>query len=506
MKNLKKTQKYHVVKGIFISIYVCVFIFGIKNIVYAEEIETNDTAITEAQLEDIKFLENKLKTILDDIEIKFEKINNSTIYTTYPAVRLNVDTPMFGLTEIIENKLRIKENVTSNEIKDKYSVKNVVESSYVIIPDNIVQNVVVKTKKVTLNSSILSVDFPLIISSLDTYCNQAEEVNNFLDEQITKIFLSYVTGGEQTYINNINKKVTENEKLLKSIIEDINILRIKNTINLEFEESYTQELIVELLKYKKVNNNYSVFSLSDLKKIENDLEKLRVKIYNFSYYINSLEENNKEYNLLNILTVTLNDMTERATYINEYIESSVKESKLIYSINSKDTETKIKEIIERIEQYKEQVTIKETNPERAKTDESIATMNYDKILEEVKKEYVNYINIVNDFYNSNIDLLNTNSKNKLIAINKYSDKNINSEIVATYVTIEKSSCTVIANGEYDLIYILLKNNKCLNSVLKEELINNLNISQIYQDEILNINENKQKVLDDESLEELKSQN
>ena len=107
--------------SLFILLIVMLSLNNISNILYAqtenqEEKNTNEEKDKEEILKLItSYLEN-IEKKLNGIDNKIEYVKKQEEFEYYPAIRLNIDSPFFGMNSIIENRLRIKRDISTSDV------------------------------------------------------------------------------------------------------------------------------------------------------------------------------------------------------------------------------------------------------------------------------------------------------------------------------------------------------------------------------------------------------
>ena len=106
-------------KNMFIKIIVIVVIYITINstLIYGIEQENaSDSSIlkvTDAQYDSIEKILDYINKEMKSIDEKVSASRNLLEYEKYPAVRLNIDTPYFGIYSIINSKLKIRDDVST---------------------------------------------------------------------------------------------------------------------------------------------------------------------------------------------------------------------------------------------------------------------------------------------------------------------------------------------------------------------------------------------------------
>ena len=115
------------IKIIIIAV-ICITINSTS--IYAITEETTDNSsiakVTDAQYASIEKILEYINKEIKNIDEKISLSRTLTEYEKYPAVRLNIDTPYFGIYSIINSKLKIRNDVSTVDMAGGYSIKSVV--------------------------------------------------------------------------------------------------------------------------------------------------------------------------------------------------------------------------------------------------------------------------------------------------------------------------------------------------------------------------------------------
>ena len=142
----------------------------------------------------LKIIKELVQTLANEIKGFDDKINDirsTDEYLNYPAIRLNIDTPLFGLNSIVENKLKITKDVSANDIANAYSIKSIIKNGSILLPDTKLGLLVISTKEVKFDDNISLNDANSAILKLIQYEKTLKNIDTFIDDQINKFFKGY---------------------------------------------------------------------------------------------------------------------------------------------------------------------------------------------------------------------------------------------------------------------------------------------------------------------------
>lgn len=489
----KNHEKIHLIVAI-LFMFIVIFVNGYNN-VFADELvvtseeESNDSEKLlnqnkEIALKNIDECKEDIRKKINIIDEKIKSIKQKDEYKTYPAIRLNVDTPIFGLSSICNQKLKITSEVSTADVVRGYSIKDILKTNSLKVPSFSVGNIVVVTRDIKFDDSITLTDANTCILKLIQYYEQVDAVDKFLDKQIIKIYTEYIPKDKSQKIATLKERIVSIQKEEQNINEDI--LRIYVCrIN---DEKYN-----ELLKrYMEINDKIYVY-YKDLENVLIDdasLLQVEKNVINLEASFVSLKEDTKNastsisdatYNFEEVFLNVRNDLNLRKKNVEEYISNSEEKRSIEKNENeenSEDTETIKENAVEEIKVY--EVT---NNDALSKIDEKINALDEiikkelgemtlkkikgeltEKVSEEtINKEEVNSValnektkeekdellntviniykdvlNIENNFYINNINLLLKNSTNKVNTLSKYTDYTNISDIKYIYLELPKS--------------------------------------------------------------------
>ncbi len=452
-----------------------------SNIIAEEENKKKALEAINKNIEEIKQEITKINTMLNSIKEKDEYIN-------YPAIRLNIDTPIFGLTSVCEQKLKITSEVSTTDIAGGYSIKDIIKTNSLKVPSFSVGSIVVITRDIVFDENISLSDANTCIIKLMQYIEQAKSVNKFLDTQITKIYSQYIPKEKANKIDNLKNKLSNiknninktDKEIVKLYITNINnekynkflnsYISINNNIY-NYENVLKNVLISDetLLEYEKkvldLESEYIVLNLclNDVNKelasqydietmvtlVRNDLVSRKDKVEN--YITNSVTQKNIE----NIENNQINNETQEDLDANLNNQTAIEEI-TNYTVNSKETVAELNKKIETLDAKIVQVLgqavldkIKGINKEEISEEvinksevanvvtKELSVDEKSALLDEIYNLYTDFLKSENTFYLNNTNLLLKDTTNKVTSLSEYTDFNTISDLRYIYLELPK---------------------------------------------------------------------
>lgn len=284
-------KKYKVVK-IFMFLFIVTNLKNI-NICYANIEKNSDIEKTYEDIQDsIEYIRQNIKYI-DSRVIEMKKTN---AYDKYPAVRLNVETPVFGINSLIKSKLAIKENVSTTDIISGYSVYDIVRTNKVKVPSLSVGSVVVSTREINLkDENITMSDANQALKTILNAMQKSKTSKEFIDDYINKNFSEYIENDKKNNIKSLNNFANELEINLKSKENDLILLDVLDSSKYEeFLKEYNN-IYNSIYSIKKQLNNILITE-DNIKKSENNLNDIDLKIKKLNQDI-EIEKESQEKDL-----------------------------------------------------------------------------------------------------------------------------------------------------------------------------------------------------------------
>ncbi len=396
----------------------------------------------------LKLIDAYLEEINEKIDLMDKNISNSKEqkeFEYYPAIRLNIDTPMFGLTSVVENKLRVKRDISTSDVASQYSIRDIVNNRKIRLPDSYLASIVMSTKEINIDSTMTLPQSKITLAKCIQYLSQVNSVDEYINTQTNNIFRDYISNDKKNNIRDIKDRVRKVSNDLVGISDKIRILSF---LGIDVNEQYNKylELAKDLYNIKNGTKNTLILD-SDLNTLtrnsltnESNVLDLNTNVTNL--YESSLEDIDYKLFLENIVK----NYESKISTINSYIEASKKVTKkieegkeekittvnyevtsiatldylktVLEEVNKELTELKkennIKDDQEKVEESKddkEEKTKEELKQEKAKKiEENSKKINiiYNKYKEVLSREY--------KFYTSNINMLLKNSNDRISAV------------------------------------------------------------------------------------------
>lgn len=277
----------------------------------------------------LKIIKELVQTLANEIKGFDDKINDirsTDEYLNYPAIRLNIDTPLFGLNSIVENKLKITKDVSANDIANAYSIKSIIKNGSILLPDTKLGLLVISTKEVKFDDNISLNDANSAISKLIQYEKTLKNIDTFIDDQINKFFKGYIPKDKKQNIENISVRLNRLGTLLQE--QDIKLLKLE-IISISDENSKTYEetlkefenLSGEMKRERKEIQNM-LLSYDDITDIQKRLIDAEINMSTYSKKLDDYLDENKSFNELEMLSLLKDILTSRKDKIEKYIDNA----------------------------------------------------------------------------------------------------------------------------------------------------------------------------------------
>ncbi len=447
----------------------------------------------------IKELVQDLKNKIIGFDEKIELIRNTDEYINYPAIRLNVDTPLFGLNSMIDSKLKITKDVSPTDMANSYSIKTIIKNNSIRLPDSKLGSLVLSTKEVRFDDNISIGDANTSILKLIQYEKTLDNIDSFIDDQINKFFKGYIPKDKNQNIENISVRLDRLDNLM--LEQDIKVLKLEIlSVSEEEKSKFSEKLSIfnkissEIKKERKEIVNM-LLSYDDITDIQKRLIDVETSMSAFSKELDELLLEKKDYDILSVLTLLSRSLTLRKDNIAKYINNSVVENEIkndniennqenlstekddsvgdeisgfsndnenlveeikVYDVISKNVleelERYISTIDEKIKEYESKNVDKIENVDTSDNDnnveESSSNDNDDKeneklkqkeeLLNEVLNLYKEFIAKENKFYIDNINLILTNTTNIVSDLARYTDSNLIDKMKYIYLELPDS--------------------------------------------------------------------
>ena len=286
----------------------------------------NQNAKKDELLKIIKELVQTLANEIKGFDDKINDIRSTDEYLNYPAIRLNIDTPLFGLNSIVENKLKITKDVSANDIANAYSIKSIIKNGSILLPDTKLGLLVISTKEVKFDDNISLNDANSAISKLIQYEKTLKNIDTFIDDQINKFFKGYIPKDKKQNIENISVRLNRLGTLLQE--QDIKLLKLEiisiSDENLKTYEETLKEfenLSGEMKKERKEIQNM-LLSYDDITDIQKRLIDAEINMSTYSKKLDDYLDENKSFNELEMLSLLKDILTSRKDKIEKYIDNA----------------------------------------------------------------------------------------------------------------------------------------------------------------------------------------
>ena len=473
------------IKVLFIALAIIISTSNIATTIIAAENEESiiqeekkdslsEEEIKKQKQEILTSINSYLEDINHNIKIIDEEIENTKKqeeFDYYPAIRLNIDTPMFGMSSIVENKLRIKKDVSTTDVANKYSIRDVVEDKKIRLPESYIAGIVVSTKEVEINEDMSLEELKLTLVKCIQFESQVNAVDEFVDTQINKFFKDYIADEKKDNIRDVKDRSAKVKRNIEDLADKIYQMSF---IGIDISDYITQYNAVskELYNISKKSKN-TLMSNSNLYSSKNS----RIKAYiedatSKKNEEDTTAENNSKITIIQNYTVTSENTEEYLEKVIEDIETKITNyTKEQESLSSQSTQEQEK--ADKTEEEKKAEETEKFNNNRAK-------------LNELYAKYKEVLNRENKFYTDNINMLLNDSNSKMTSIIGQidSDITIDNEIFTytKYVYIDLPNNLSGYLERNNSTSMLELNN--LNSSLYNELITlvqtNMNIKKMYE--------------------------
>ena len=487
----------------FALLFIAINLICFVNLYAAiEEVEVNENNVnnseTTQESEELKLqkeqLNNMIKQLLDEILVKInyidqrvEEIRSTEEYETYPAIRLNMDRPLFGLVKVTNNKLNISQDVSAPDVASAYSITTVIKNRTIKLPDVTFAGIVVSTRDVKLNEDIELSDANNAVLKLMQYSQKADSAIEFLDKQINKNFREYIPKEKLEQITELQRRLTKLEENL--VTQDMNTIKLDMLVENKEEQDAlnnyynTFKELSSNIKQSKIVVDNVLIADEALRDAQRDVIDIEARSLELTDGLEKALLSQKE----NInLEVMLNRMKERLENrqksIEEYVLNSVekreikKDEEVVnennnsdeqivdeqntnldenitieeikkYDVTSADIVGILKQDIDNIETLIEKYfpTKVEGNEEQVETaeennveKEEITLEEKESVLEQLYDIYKDYITRENKFYTANVNSQLKATRSKTTDISKYTDSNVLEEMKYIYLELPET--------------------------------------------------------------------
>lgn len=439
-------------KIVFIFAFLAIFSFSVCFASENKEENQDENIDKQELILVINDCVNEIKNNLKEMDKVLEQLDKTEEYEKYPAIRLNIDTPFFGLGAMVDQKLKIKNEVSTVDVAKGYSIKDITNNMSIKLPDFKVGNIVVSTRDVKFDDNISIEDAKTSILKLVQYISQTKNTSELLNKRINHVFEGYIPKEKSDKINSLNNKLVEISNNIISKDEDI------ITITLISNDETSKEIVS---KYYDINNRiYNLektldnvlLSKEELESIEK--ESINLELESLEYLKKVSNEKDKITNELNIevlLNNTMEVLKNKKIALDEYVSKSFtyledslndqdeinsdeKEKIQQYEITSKyiiDYEqTLLNSLDDKIKYYIPANTDENINEEKNISDDERKSLLHDVI-----KLYNDFVSKENKFYLDNLNYILRDTTYKLSKLPEYTDAKTVKDVKYIYVSL-----------------------------------------------------------------------
>jgi hypothetical protein len=409
-------------------ILISLLLFIFSSVTFAVVNQNNENKVN--NLKNINKIMEYIKLEINDIDKKIIESRKMQEFIEYPAIRLNIDTPYFGIKSIIESKLNIKNNVATVDLASGYSIRDVINKKSIKIETFGVGNVIVSTKDVKIDEKLSDEDIKIITFKLVEYLEQAKSANNFLNKQLYNIYIGYINQEKNDKVVKIKERIYNIENDINmNILKNMTIISMFTDIDISEYFKYYLDVNDKLYNYKKDIKNILITDdkldniNNSLNNIENQVKTIKL-IVDEKYNILNLDIEKSYYKIREI-------MSSDIKYIEEYIKNSkkdieytdqvdiYKEIKEVYKITQENSLESMKQDLKKLDEILLNVIYENllTANNNSKI-EDLTSYKKQKI-EELYSLYTSFLNKQVVFFSENLKVNLTNIKQNYV--NCYSD-------------------------------------------------------------------------------------
>ena len=494
------------IKFLFIVVSISLCFGSLTNYFCADEVKTEKEQTEEI----LKLIDDYIVQIddeLNEIDAKTKKTQEQKEFEYYPAIRLNIDTPFFGMSSVVDQKLRVKKEISTADVAKGYSIRDIVSKRTIRLPDTYLGVIVTSTKEYNIDDTLTLPQAKITLVKCIQYLSQVNSVNDYVDNQTNYIFKEYISEEKKANINDIKDRVKKVTNQLVNISDKIKKMDLMGIDVSEYKNTYVN-LSTQVNEIKKQVSNTLILDneLAELKKtsLSNESDIITFETTIGTAYEKGLE--NLNYNT--VLTKVSADYQSRITAMSDYItkastttknadgSQTVKENYKLISSTTLDTlKTSLSDVNKEITTLQQNSASEQTNTseqiEKAKTQEQLEQERQEKItkneekLDVIYNKYKENINKEYKFYIDNTNLLLKDSNDKLNQIYSYLDEDIqvdNSIFTYTkyiYIDLPTNLATYIEDNNMNSIIELNTLVQKLKTEISTLSSNNIKITTIY---------------------------
>ena len=490
------------IKFLFIVVSISLCFGSLTNYFCADEVKTEKEQTEEI----LKLIDDYIVQIddeLNEIDAKTKKTQEQKEFEYYPAIRLNIDTPFFGMSSVVDQKLRVKKEISTADVATGYSIRDIVSKRTIRLPDTYLGVIVTSTKEYNIDDTLTLPQAKITLIKCIQYLSQVNSVNDYVDNQTNYIFKEYISEEKKSNINDIKDRVKKVTNQLVNISDKIKKMDLMGIDITEYRNTYIS-LSTKVNEIKSQVSNTLILDseLAELKKTSLTNES---DIITFETTINNAYENGLEnLNYNTVLTKVSAEYQTRVNAMSDYItkastttknadgSETIKENYKLISSTTLDTlKSSLSEVNKELSETQQSSSSEQTSIEKAKTQEQIEQERQEKIarneekLDTIYTKYKENINKEYKFYIDNTNLLLKDSNDKLNQVYSYLDEDVqidNSIFTHTkyiYIDLPTNLATYIQENNMNSIIEL----NILVYKLKNEIstlsTNNVKITTIY---------------------------
>lgn len=515
------------IKFLFIALVIAISFSCISPVLYAEEeTEKENTNIDEEEEKEnilalideyLVEIDSKLNKIDKDIEDSKEQKE----FDYYPAIRLNMDAPMFGLTAVVENKLRVKRDISTSDVAERYSIRDIVERNIIRLPESYLGAIVVSTKEYSIDDTMSIPQLKLTLVKCIQYLSQVNSVEEYIETQTNNIFRDYITDTKKANIRDVRDRVRKVTDDLENISDELKKLEFLGVDVTEYKETYNR-LSDELYNINIASRNTLILD-DELNNLIKESLNNESEVIDFSSEVTKTYENNlEEIDYLALLENIASRYENRIEKMDTYIENSTEISKVdeeseetVTTINYEVTSvatldymnTVLDDLNSQIEDSKkeEEQSNDESNQEENQSSDNVEENDIEKTDEQIEEErlqkveensakidelYNTYKEVIRreyNFYTSNINMLLKDSNDKISSIIAEIDSGIEIKndifnyTKYIYIDLPENLEKYIDENNIDSTIELESLIKLLRNELNDLSDNNTKITELYDD-------------------------
>ena len=354
---------------------------------------------------------------------------------------------------MVDQKLKIKNDVSTVDVAKGYSIKDVVNNMSIKLPDIKIGNIVVSTKDVKLDDSISESDAKIAITKLIQYISQVENTDELLDKRINNIFEGYIPKEKLDKIDSLKEKLNNISSNLISKDDDIlTISLINNDENSKSIVTKYYDINDRVYDYKVAVNNV-LLSKEELDDLETKSVSLELEGLNFLKEVNLEKEKVvQNYDVNTLLNNTSNILNEKKKALDEYVLGSTtssivsleSENEGDISLDASADVTNYAVTSKYIIDYEQNLLnslnekIKYYSLDNAEENNEIREISSDEkssLLQDVLRLYKDFEVKENKFYLDNLNYILRDTTYKLSKLPEYADSTTSKDVKYIYITL-----------------------------------------------------------------------